>query len=74
VRAAAHGLSGANVTVLNGAEGLNETVASLAVQGTAILRSVLDGLGPRDDAAPAAAERSARNGRAPAAERVQLEG
>jgi len=44
VRAAASGLAGANVTVLNGAEGLNQTVASLASQGTAILSAVTDGL------------------------------
>lgn len=44
VRAAAQGLQGANVTVLNGAEGLNETVASMAAQGSTILRTVLDGL------------------------------
>ena len=41
----AQGLSNANVTVLNGAEGLNGTVASLASQGLAILRSVTDSLG-----------------------------
>jgi flotillin len=44
VRAAAQG---ANVTVLNGAEGLDETVASLAAQGATILQTVLDGLGYR---------------------------
>ena len=44
IAAAAQGLSNANVTVLNGAEGLNGTVASLASQGLAILRSVTDGL------------------------------
>jgi hypothetical protein len=33
--------------VLNGAEGLDETVASLAAQGATILRTVLDGLGYR---------------------------
>jgi flotillin len=45
ITAAAQGLSNANVTVLNGAEGLNGTVASLASQGLAILRAVTDGLG-----------------------------
>ena len=44
IAAAAQGLSNANVTVLNGAEGLNGTVASLASQGLAILRSVTAGL------------------------------
>jgi flotillin len=69
VRAAAQGLQGANVTVLNGAEGLNETVASMAAQGSAILRTVLDGLGNRGDTA----DRASANGH-PGAERVQLEG
>jgi len=40
LRAAAEGLQGANLTVLNGADGLNGTVASLASQGIAILRSL----------------------------------
>jgi uncharacterized membrane protein YqiK len=44
IQAAAQGLNGANVTVLNGASGLNEAVASLAGQGLAILQSVKDGL------------------------------
>jgi len=69
VRAAAQGLQGANVTVLNGAEGLNETVASMAAQGSAILRTVLDGLNSRGDGA----DRATANGH-PVAERVQLEG
>jgi uncharacterized membrane protein YqiK len=42
--AAAEGLQGANLTVLNGAEGLNGTVASLAGQGLAILRTLTDSL------------------------------
>ena len=45
IAAAADGLSNANLTVLNGAEGLNGTVAALASQGMAILRAVTDGLG-----------------------------
>jgi uncharacterized membrane protein YqiK len=40
LRAAAEGLQGANLTVLNGAEGLNGTVASLAGQGIAILKTL----------------------------------
>ena len=40
LRAAAEGLNGANLTVLNGADGLNGTVASLAGQGMAILRAI----------------------------------
>ncbi len=44
VRAAAEGLQGANLTVLNGAEGLTGVVASLAGQGMALLDSVRQGL------------------------------
>ncbi|MCU1674736.1 MAG: rane protein [Frankiales bacterium] len=44
LRAAAEGLQGANLTVLNGADGLNGTVASLAGQGLAILRTITDSL------------------------------
>ena len=44
LRAAAEGLQGANLTVLNGADGLNGTVASLASQGLALLRTLTDGL------------------------------
>ena len=44
LRAAAEGLQGANLTVLNGAEGLNGTVASLASQGMAILRTLTDAM------------------------------
>ncbi|MEV4622723.1 SPFH domain-containing protein [Asanoa sp. NPDC049573] len=49
LRAAAQGLQGANLTVLNGAEGLNSVVASLAAQGMALLDTVRKGM----DAAPA---------------------
>ena len=61
LRAAAEGLQGANLTVLNGAEGLNGTVASLASQGIAILKSLnaampsnVDGEVVYDEDAPAA--------------------
>ena len=70
VRAAAVGLKGANLTVLNGAEGLNETVASLAAQGSTVLRTVLEGLGRREEA-PSTAGSDSSNGRPP--QRVQLE-
>jgi flotillin len=45
LRAAAEGLQGANLTVLNGADGLSGVVASLAGQGLALLDSVRSGLG-----------------------------
>jgi flotillin len=44
VRGAAEGLKGANLTVLNGAEGLNQAVASIAGQGAVVLRTILAGL------------------------------
>jgi uncharacterized membrane protein YqiK len=44
LRAAAEGLQGANLTVLNGADGLSGVVASLAGQGMAVLESVRRGL------------------------------
>jgi flotillin len=44
LRAAAEGLQGANLTVLDGAEGLTSVVASLASQGVALLDSVRNGL------------------------------
>ena len=45
LRAAAQGLQGANITVLDGAEGLNSVVASLAAQGMALLDAVRKGMG-----------------------------
>jgi uncharacterized membrane protein YqiK len=44
LRAAASGLQGANVTVLDGAEGLNSVVASLAAQGMTLLETVRSGV------------------------------
>jgi flotillin len=44
LRAAAEGLQGSNLTVLNGAEGLNSVVASLAAQGMAVLDAVRNGM------------------------------
>jgi flotillin len=57
LRAAAEGLQGANLTVLDGADGLSSVVAALAGQGLALLDSVRAGLGHQhDDGAPAFAE------------------
>jgi flotillin len=44
VKEAAAGLNGANVSVLNGAEGLSEIAAGLVAQGLTILESVKKGL------------------------------
>ncbi|MFC4950670.1 flotillin family protein [Pseudonocardia sp. GCM10023141] len=62
LRAAAEGLQGANLTVLDGADGLSGVVASLAGQGLALLDSVRNGLaGQVADPAPA----STTNGSTP---------
>jgi uncharacterized membrane protein YqiK len=61
IAAAAQGLSNANVTVLNGAEGLNGTVASLASQGLAILRSVTEGLQSDGNGSSTSSEHKAIN-------------
>jgi uncharacterized membrane protein YqiK len=45
VKEAAAGLNGANVTVLNGSEGLGELAAGLVSQGITILESVRKGVG-----------------------------
>ncbi|HEX3925472.1 MAG TPA: SPFH domain-containing protein [Streptosporangiaceae bacterium] len=51
VREAASGLAGANISVLNGADGLSEIAAGLVGQGLAILDSVKKNLtGPAEDA------------------------
>jgi len=70
VRGAASGLANANLTVLDGAEGLNGTVASLASQGTAVLRAVMDGLGSRADTPRGGATAAGERG---AGERAELE-
>src|SRR6202012_4314202 len=45
VKQAAQGLSGANLTVLNGADGLGEMATGLVAQGLAIFESLRGGLG-----------------------------
>ena len=56
VREAAAGLAGANVSVLNGAEGLSEIAAGLVAQGLTILESVKKGMAGATDAAVPDAE------------------
>lgn len=48
VKQAAQGLSGANLTVLNGADGLGEMATGLVGQGLAIFESLRVGLGQQD--------------------------
>jgi flotillin len=57
LRAAAQGLQGANLTVLDGAEGLNSVVASLAAQGMALLETVRGGLASQATAPAVVAQR-----------------
>jgi uncharacterized membrane protein YqiK len=56
VKEAAAGLQGANVSILNGADGLGEIAAGLVSQGLSILESVRNGVG-----APAADSESAND-------------
>ena len=53
VKEAAAGLAGANVSVLNGADGLGEIAAGLVSQGLTILDSVPQGHAPRLPGQPA---------------------
>ena len=66
VREAAAGLAGANVSVLNGAEGLSEIAAGLVAQGLTILDSVKKGMAGATYAPaelPAGADGGGRGGR-----------
>src|SRR5690348_1359665 len=56
VKEAAGGLAGANVNVLNGADGLSEIAAGLVSQGLTILESVKRGLPAQGSASEPAAE------------------
>ncbi|MGW4062703.1 SPFH domain-containing protein [Amycolatopsis sp. NPDC004747] len=64
VKEAGRGLSGANVNILNGADGLGEMAAGLVGQGLSILDSVKRGLSTPPSPAPAVAP--VENGQAPA--------
>ncbi len=52
VKEAAGGLAGANVNVLNGAEGMSEIAASLVGQGLTIFESIRKNIGTADDGPP----------------------
>jgi flotillin len=56
VKEAAAGLAGANLSVLNGADGLSEIAAGLVSQGLTILDSVKKGLQSADNATPSGTE------------------
>jgi len=70
VEKAAAGLNGANINVLNGADGLSEIAAGLVGQGLAILDSVKKGIGDESESAGAGAKQSAKP---QVIERVQIE-
>ncbi len=68
VREAAAGLAGANVSVLNGADGLGEIAAGLVSQGLTILKSVRESVGvPGTDGGGPATPGALGNGKAPSA-------
>src|SRR5215471_7883201 len=68
VKEAAAGLAGANVSVLNGADGLGEIAAGLVSQGLTILESVRRGVGvPPAEGSGAAGNGAIGNGKAPPA-------
>jgi flotillin len=66
IAAAASQLSGANITVLEGASGMGELVAGLASQGGAILNALRHSLADSHSAAPAPAPPPAIDGGPPA--------
>lgn len=51
--AAARGMSGAELTVLNGSDGVNQMAAGIVSQGLAILHSLQHTTGPHGDGKPA---------------------
>jgi uncharacterized membrane protein YqiK len=68
VKEAAAGLAGANVTVLNGADGLGEIAAGLVSQGLTILESVRRGVGvPPAGESGTTGSSAIGNGKAPSA-------
>jgi flotillin len=68
VKEAAGGLAGANVSVLNGADGLGEIAAGLVSQGLTILESVRRGVGaPSTDGSGANGTGAIGNGKGPTA-------
>ncbi|WP_042406102.1 SPFH domain-containing protein [Streptacidiphilus carbonis] len=73
VKEAAGGLQGANVNVLNGADGLGEIAAGLVGQGLTILDSVRQNLGSSNRAEKEERENRDGNGPRPLTGRVELD-
>jgi flotillin len=67
VKEAASGLQGANVSVLNGADGLGEIAAGLVSQGLTILKSVREGVIQQPDSESNANGNRRPNGQLPSA-------
>ncbi|MGW1840128.1 SPFH domain-containing protein [Streptomyces sp. BBFR2] len=74
VKEAAAGLSGANVNVLNGADGLGEIAAGLVGQGLTILDSVRRNLGASDATGDSSGDAAPRTGASPEPRRPSDEG
>ena len=73
VEKAAAGLNGANINVLNGADGLSEIAAGLVGQGLAILESVKKGIADEDGPNKPTRSGAAGAGKPQVIERVQIE-
>jgi len=74
VKEAAAGLAGANVSVLNGADGLGEIAAGLVSQGMTILESVRKGISDPDRPASGNGTSPRRLSQAPATSVTPAEG
>jgi flotillin len=66
VEAAARGLAGANLTVLNGTEGVSEVVAGLVGQGMSILELLKNASANGHGTSPSAVTAGVTEGREPA--------
>jgi len=71
VEKAAAGLQGANINVLNGADGLSEIAAGLVGQGLAILESVKKGMA--EDSSGSGSKRVPGSAKGSGAQRVEIE-
>jgi len=74
VKEAAAGLAGANVSVLNGADGLGEIAAGLVSQGMTILELVRKGISDQDRPASGNGTSPRRLSQAPATQAAPAEG
>ena len=74
VEKAAGGLQGANINVLNGADGLSEIAAGLVGQGLSILESVKKGMAEESSGNGSKVVRGTTADRAKTVERVEIEG